>query len=450
MDNEKEKIEENINNEQELEKTKDINNKDQLEELLSQTKDFTEEDIEEEVPNKRYTALILLFLIILILGFFLVAIIYVKVINNTSKKEPETEIKDEQEEIEPVIEDPIPDEEKKHELSVYYYNGEYINENKENAVLIATIPTEDENPKYMDTTRNTNNEKNYHILYKDNEKIKIYDVESKTSTILSLSAKYEQYELIYDNITNKIYGVAYYSDIIKGTSSKIRNTSGFYNVKNGRILYKNLFDEIYFVNESKIAGKDNIDTGTTNHELLSNTKEQTYLKITGKNNEYFELDKNNKNYILYKNNQEKRNIYTLNGKLIAENLDYYMYIFDSSDNITIINDKKVEKYTPNGTKVAESKKYDDVLQLIGDLYVVSLNGKLVITNFNDLEVILGPWLDHYTYFITNSGYLKGDKLCNGMEEGIYVAIDNKEGGIMYYYNPETEVLKELPLPHTTC
>jgi len=399
----------------------------------------------EEEQYKRYKLVSLLLLIILLTILLVVNKNHIERMHNN--KDPSY---DEVEEMLPV-EDPVPDEEKKYELVVYYSNGEYKTEKEnETDIVVATIPTETLEAEYLHITRHAYNEENYHVLYKDNNKIKIYDVISKTSTITALNPEHQKYEFIFDQRTNEIYGIAYYSDIIEGTSSPVRNTSGFFNIKTGRILYRNLYDVFYYVDKDKIAGKNTIDTGTTEQELLSLNEEKSLTKVTGKNNDYFEIILGD--YIAY-NHQNKNyiNLYTSDGKLIVEDIAKQLYIYDDVYNISFIKNNKVEKYTPDGVKIAESKEYDRVLQLIKDFHVVVINGKLVLTNYNDMELILGEWDDSYTYYFMESGFYEKSEFGIRKEEGIYIYIDTnlpEIGGFQYYFNIDTKELKISELPQT--
>ena len=396
----------------------------------------------EEEQYKKYKLISLLLLIILLTILLIVNKNHIERMNNNKKPSY-----DEVEEMLPV-EDPIPDEEKEYELLIYYSNGTYKTEKEnENDILVATIPTETLEAEYLHITRNDYNEEDYHVLYKDNNKIKIYDVISKTSTITSINPEHQKYEFIYDKGTNEIYGIAYYSDIIEGTSSPVRNTSGFYNIKTGRILYRNLYDVIYYVDKDLIAGKNTIDTGTTEHELLNSNEEKTLTKVTGKNNDLYTIVLGD--YIQYNHtNKNTINLYTIEGNLIVEDIEKQLYIYDDFYNISFIKNNKVEKYTPDGIKIAESKEYDRVLQLIKDFHVVVINNKLVLTNFNDMELILGEWDDSYIYYFMDSGFYEKSEFGIRKEEGIYIYIDNNMEGIQYYFNIDTKELKISELPQT--
>jgi len=466
-----EKKEQEVKEQKEVKETseeKEIKEEEQIEEIVAATEEEKEEN-KEKKEKRNFYILVMIFIVLLIIAFALV-VIAVKLEPkesesdnkkpDTEEKEDEEEEDEEEEELNPPVEDPVPDEEKKNQLTIYC-DKVTCSDKKENEYFkeMLTIPTESADAKYLDTTKRMYDEKQkgYYILYEDNNKVKLYDIVSKISTITSLKTGYEKYDVIDDE--TKVLGIGYFSDKKEINYSKTYNISGFYNLATGKVLYENRFDFFSYVNDELIGGSklisDNENEENYEHELLSITKEKTYIKSLGEQPCYYQMIGNNNYMSFYRNPafaEAPRDIYTKDYELIAEKVGPYSYSFDEENNLLIAIDNKIIKYNTKGTKIKETEKYDKVLHVFKDINLVVLNNKLIIVdNKDNTKTTLREWNDSYHYHSMISGYYEAGSLSNANEKdaGYYFIIETDRTtakGVEYYYNPETKEVKTYDLP----
>ena len=98
------------------------------------------------------------------------------------------------------------------------------------------------------------------------------------------------------------------------------------------------------------------------------------------------------------------------------------------------------------------KEFAKVLDVIRGFFIIVKDNQIVITNEDNIEVILGEWKDTYFYHSMISGYYNANQLDNEQEKdaGIYLIIETGENGpssgVEYYFNVDTHNTKKFDLP----
>ncbi len=255
------------------------------------------------------------------------------------------------------------------------------------------------------------------IIYDDNG-LKIYNIKTKEITPINLENKYEDYQLAYKK--DEIYGIFYRND----------EENGYYNIKNGKILYKNKYKRIYGISEDyAIVYEDTFGPCSAYKYLLSTNEEKVILE--NKENELcstFGAYKSNNGTFLIKylsNFYPNVNIYTEDLKIIVENIQEGYYIYDNNY-FYIIENNVIKKYDAKGNLVDTITSYSKPLGFIESYFSYIKNylvfvedGYLKVMNLNEpnSKIEITKWQDNYVY---------QEKYANIMDNKIYFPIAYKE------------------------
>ncbi len=292
---------------------------------------------------------------------------------------------------------------------------------------------------------------NKYVLYKDNNKIKIYNNDEAKSYIVDLRSDYFDYRLAVDEMTKKVIGIIY-------TESESGNDS-YYSFDTGKVLYDKKYSSLSVVSEKYLFGRiskctENNGCETLKVELLNPKNEEIYLSEDniGIDNYYPELEfrifANSKGSFVYLSKFEAEEEIL---KIYNKNLDVILTfdgLFDTDIDISsngtlyIIDNSVVKEYDSNGKVINTSKTYDKVYQVISDYFVVISNDKLYLTTMDEKNIEICDWKKNYFYHSALSGWYRE----NG-KYGIYLIVQNdittKEEVYDYFKDKESEDFESI-------
>ncbi len=417
-------------------------------------------------PKKKKTGLVVSIIIILLL-LIIIGVLVFFIMNKDSENK-----KEEDKPIEDKDKDKDKDKEKEKEenykyIKVYcdYYNnfnttasGRYITDipvvNDDYDVLAGVI--------FYDSSYN---EDGGIVLYRDGDKVHIYNSDTKKKDTINLNASYEKYSIVTDLKNRKAYGIEFQEGIEKEKDKygyetvKRISKSGYYNLNTEKELYNYLeYHDFNYVTDDKISAvkgyeKDSEATAyllnsKKEEQLLSKTYEQDgceEYKYKGYGDfvlagESYCMDDGVGNATLY-----DKDLNVLKTGIYESNISYY-------NNELFYNDEtSITKYNKNGLEIYK-KEFTKVLDVIRGFFIIVKDNQIVITNEDNIEVILGEWKDTYFYHSMISGYYNANQLDNEQEKdaGIYLIIETGENGpssgVEYYFNVDTHNTKKFDLP----
>lgn len=249
-------------------------------------------------------------------------------------------------------------------LSVYKdINNNICGESSETCNIFAFDLIVNGKAKILDTN-------NYYVLY-ENETVNLYDIITKETRTIELPNDYDKYELAFDNYTNRLIGIYYYDKKSNINNQETYSTSGFYNLKNNRLLYQDKYNVSLKLISNEYLTATNYDSNNQvyKNDLISVSEEKVVATSTINNmiND-FNIHENNAGYFIYeKLSNDQYNFYTQGGKLINEqpiDSKYYSY---SDDYLYIYKDYKMQlvQYDINGN-IISTKQYNvlDKIEII--------------------------------------------------------------------------------------
>lgn len=307
-------------------------------------------------------------------------------------------------------------------------------------------------------------------IYKDGEKIKVYDSSLNQGLILGINNDYEQYKFVLipgntsSNTINNIfgiearkgvkyskdqYGMEYLSDIESTVLYDIR--------KDKKIFESHDYYDYKYINLKRVQAyqgygddKETILLDLITEEELMDVETNDLYQCGGMNFEGY-----GDNYITLGETDcvggpGMVDLYTTDLKLVLKNVSSSTLSLDG-DYLFFRDNNVVHKYDNKGNEI-NRYKFDKVLDVIGHFFVVVENNSIVIKDEEDLSVALGGWKDNYIYHSMISGYYDANVLANENEKeaGIYLIIETGENGpssgVEYYFNIDTHETKKYDLP----
>ncbi len=457
----------------------------EIKEEVKEKKETNAKDSKKLIPGidfipyqkKKKTGKIIAIIIIVLLLIAAIVTTIILLSNKSNKTSEEKEIVDNNEKEQK----PEKAEEYKY-ISVYYEYSKGFSFNENNGEFIAQIPVKSNDYKILDGRQLYNNTYDLIggiILYADDGVVTIYnssgDYTHDPSRIkkLKLNSNYEKYEIITETIYDddgssyiKERGIEYQDGIHKEKDEygydRVSNIdkTGYYSLDLDKVLYANMgYHGFYFVNDDTIGAikgyeSENLATAY----LLNSKREETLLQ------KLYETDGcSTYKYVSYgyhvlagytdcmEGYIVDADLYNANMNLIKSNINgnnvsvykNRLYYFDENT---------VSYYNPYGSTPEYTEEYEKVLDVILNYFLIVEDGKLIITNEDDMWEEIGDWKDTYYYHSMLSGYYNEGQLANENEKesGIYLIIETDENGpssgVEYYFNPLTLELKKYDLP----
>ncbi len=335
-------------------------------------------------------------------------------------------------------------------------------------------------------------------LYRDGDKLKIYDSELNEGLILKLDSNYERYNmLLIPNSSepytiNNIFGIGVEDGIVytEDESFSVRTIisniklSFLYDIRKEKELFKNQnYYNFRRINNSKLiqAYKGYGENQEAVILSLDNKKELMSVKSKKKNRRSMGFSGYGEHYITFSEYDYLEgtpcyvNLYTsdlkpilneISNKSLYEIASDRDFLFFSlyEDYLFYRENDTIHKYDNKGNEI-KKYKYDKVLDVIGNLFLVVENGSLLLKDDKSLSIVLGEWKDSYKYHEVLSGYYNADPQVHGYynvnnklykenekKEGVYLIVEtnrDKENwilsGIEYYYNIDTKKIEKTDL-----
>ncbi len=328
------------------------------------------------------------------------------------------------------------------EDDLYYYCP--TNCDEENYFI---IKTKSENAKFIDSY------KTKYIFYWDEDRVKIYDRDSKDIYVTSIDYKFEvNMEFVKDTKTKEIIGFVY---DVEDEDDEIKYEN-YYSISLDKVLYEHEYHDMWIVDDKYISasvfktkGYDDFDRV----DLIS-TKESKVLISERSNKKPDEVEEmvfdsdevgKYKYYVLLEgieSGQHYKKIYTEDLKEIIyfKNNVYYDDIsFDENGKIHAIEGNVVNVYDNTGKKIDTSESYDKLLYVHNDLIVAVVDNYFILTTIGGEEIKICKYVEDYKIYSYN-------------EEGIHISVKDKSVKVDdiwdYYkdkdiYESKAEIKEEL-------
>lgn len=307
-------------------------------------------------------------------------------------------------------------------------------------------------------------------IYKDGDKIKIYDSSLNQGLILGIDNDYEMYKFILisgntsSNTVNNIFGIEarkgikYEKDQYGMEYLSNIDSTLLYDIRKDKKLFESHdYYDYKYINLKRVQAyqgygddKETILLNLITEEELMNIETNDLYQCGGMN-----FDGYGDNYITLGETDcvggpGMVDLYTTDLKLVLKNISSSTLSLDG-DYLFFRDNNVVHKYDNKGNEI-NRYKFNKVLDVIGHFFVVVENNSIVIKDEEDLSVTLGGWKDNYIYHSMISGYYDSNVLANENEKeaGIYLIIETGENGpssgVEYYFNIDTHETKKYDLP----
>ncbi len=307
-------------------------------------------------------------------------------------------------------------------------------------------------------------------IYRDGQKLKIYDSYLNQGLLLGLNCDYEQYKFVLlpgstsSYSVNSIFGIearkgVKYEEDQYGMEhlSDIENTVLYDIRKDKKIFESHDYYDYKYINLKSIQAyqgyADDKETIlldlVTEEELMSVETNDLYqcggMTFEGYGNNYITLGETD-----CVGGPGMVDLYTTDLKPIVKNVSSSTLSLDG-DYLFFRDNNIVHKYDDKGNEI-NRYKFNKVLDVIGHFFVIVDNNNIIIKDEENLSVVLGSWKDTYTYHSMLSGYYDANVLSNENEKeaGIYLIIQTDEkgpsSGVEYYFNIDTHETKKYDLP----
>lgn len=285
-----------------------------------------------------------------------------------------------------------------HELKIYGNKNGYICLDGETLcdTVVFTIPTDSNDSKILAVS-----EYQSFILFKDTS-LKVYNIETKEITELKLDNKYDEYKLVTDIKDTLLVGIIYKKD----------NITGYYNIKKDQKLYENKnYDELYPINENYIGAYKNEDESY----LLSTDSDKIVTSSIGECLNYNVVD----DFVIIEKGclgEPSITVLSTNFDIIANNIysnEYSIY----NNELHVIENNELVTYNKEGTITSTDKNYGEIFEVV-DNYLIALNSnnELIVTDGNNLRIVVTPWNERY-YYNWNFTEYKDDTITFVVQEG---------------------------------
>lgn len=305
-----------------------------------------------------------------------------------------------------------------------------FDESKDCQDKVLAIEVNNADAKVLDVT-----DDGMYVLYNDSE-MKLFDSSHDTEEDIAL-AEYDKYKIGYDVKLKKVVGIFYYGDeyVNEETGAKEYKTVGFYNISNEKKMYEGKYDSLEVVDTylqgKKMTNEKGAETNVVT-SLLDMNGENVLLNKAGICEEFQVIQ----DFVVQSSGcigLLSSTIYGKDMKEIVRNVEGYKWSIDNHGNLYVIDDKVVNKYSSEGVVIGNSKSYVNILQVIKDYIVYVENGKLKITNEQDVEIVVCDWNLRNNYDGFTSGYRDS---IEEEKEGIYLNYYVGDRVVSYYFDEE--------------
>lgn len=327
---------------------------------------------------------------------------------------------------------------------------------KDDKSVFFTVPTESKDAEILDKV--TDDTHGY-VLYKDNNKIKVYNSSDKSIKILNgVNTSYDNYFLVKDvdnnanpNVINDIIGVSTYNNNIKNKDYADTNSCQYYDLKQNKSRYSGYCVTGILQNSDFLEAYNNImftssgDFENGSFYVLKKNEDNVVVKadkedfsgnfwiengFIGRNSSWIETH----NVTLYSMSGER-----LTPAISTEFIDTYQnkaYYYLDNELVVINNSGKiVQKQAVNGYKIA----------LVSRNYAFAIkDNKVIAINLDDFtEYNLANYDSSYgdiDLFEMSSGYVPSERAAyEKYGDGYYIYFN--ESTLSIYFNPDTKKIE---------
>ena len=303
--------------------------------------------------------------------------------------------------------------------------------------LAFQIETENSDAKLVAVDSN-----NLFVLLDDNG-LKLYNIEAKEITAVSLEDTYSDYAIYLNNDQDKVIGIVY-----TNSTGKV----GYYNVSLNQKLYDDKYNNISQIDDNYL----NASFDTKNYLLNANEEiEELVYEQIDENDQgvYYQALSYEDKYYFFEYANESRNvnkIYANDKEVVTETSlpNYFVSFYEG--NLYIVDSNTVKKYDIDANLLSTSDTYNDIKELINNNLIYVNDNKLSLVNIDSNENInILDWRDTYSYDANISRYYTKAELDSmgetDKEEGIYLVIrysepdENGNNGVIYCYTNNQEL-----------
>ena len=303
--------------------------------------------------------------------------------------------------------------------------------------LAFQIETENSDAKLVAVDSN-----NLFVLLDDNG-LKLYNIEAKEITAVSLEDTYSDYAIYLNNDQDKVIGIVY-----TNSTGKV----GYYNVSLNQKLYDDKYNNISQIDDNYL----NASFDTKNYLLNANEEiEELVYEQIDENDQgvYYQALSYEDKYYFFEYANESRNvnkIYANDKEVVSETSlpNYFVSFYEG--NLYIVDSNTVKKYDIDANLLSTSDTYNDIKELINNNLIYVNDNKLSLVNIDSNENInILDWRDTYSYDANISRYYTKAELDSmgetDKEEGIYLVIrysepdENGNNGVIYCYTNNQEL-----------
>ena len=303
--------------------------------------------------------------------------------------------------------------------------------------LAFQIETENSDAKLVAVDSN-----NLFVLLDDNG-LKLYNIEAKEITAVSLEDTYSDYAIYLNNDQDKVIGIVYTT-----STGKV----GYYNVSLNQKLYDDKYNNISQIDDNYL----NASFDTKNYLLNANEEiEELVYEQIDENDQgvYYQALSYEDKYYFFEYANESRNvnkIYANDKEVVSETSlpNYFVSFYEG--NLYIVDSNTVKKYDIDANLLSTSDTYNDIKELINNNLIYVNDNKLSLVNIDSNENInILDWRDTYSYDANISRYYTKAELDSmgetDKEEGIYLVIrysepdENGNNGVIYCYTNNQEL-----------
>ena len=303
--------------------------------------------------------------------------------------------------------------------------------------LAFQIETENSDAKLVAVDSN-----NLFILLDDNG-LKLYNIEAKEITAVSLEDTYSDYAIYLNNDQDRVIGIVY-----TNSTGKV----GYYNVSLNQKLYDDKYNNISQIDDNYL----NASFDTKNYLLNANEEiEELVYEQIDENDQgvYYQALSYEDKYYFFEYANESRNvnkIYANDKEVVSETSlpNYFVSFYEG--NLYIVDSNTVKKYDIDANLLSTSDTYNDIKELINNNLIYVNDNKLSLVNIDSNENInILDWRDTYSYDANISRYYTKAELDSmgetDKEEGIYLVIrysepnENGNNGVIYCYTNNQEL-----------
>ena len=347
-------------------------------------------------------------------------------------------------------------------FDVYLYEtGEICKKSEENCTLLASIPVETKNAKFLSVHQVVDENgvpKQYNVLYFD-ETLKIYNLETKSITETNLKSEYDEYDfqLSYDG--KETVGIILYN-----SNDDKNDYNVYYDIKNQKKLLESQYDMIYTMNgdfvqvvkdQNDIIDEENLDWENAQTYVINTKTQQKIITENNAQTTFSSEQKNNKVYIFrrYPGIHEPISaVYNEQGQNLTNTSVIGHWGFTKDGNIYRVNNNKIEIVNYENKVISTGKEYKNILHVEKEEenFILYDDGKSIyITDESNYTLKLMEKKKEMFYLADWYGSITEDNLNEETIDekiGLYFTFLYKEDtdlspGVKIYFNPKTKEIE---------